>query len=309
MNITERIDAHTHVPAEKLVAKPPFPDTIKIEVTSRCNYRCSFCAAGTGLRDVGDMDPEFLFRILKEAKTEGVREIGLFLLGESFLLKRLPEYIRYAKEEAGIEYVFITTNGSLCSPERLEAVIDAGLDSLKFSINAGTREKYAEMHGVDRFEEVLKNLAWLGERSREPGFGMRTAVSSIYIEEDAEDLERLRQEVLKHVDDFYYLPFYNQAGHVCSKTGVVGNPGRLGNMVPTVPCWGIFNSAKISWNGWLTACYFDHDRRFEIADLNEVSLIEAWHHPKFVELRRKHLSGDVCDSVCAECLGCAKTTP
>jgi len=76
-------------------------------------------------------------------------------------------------------------------------------------------------------------------------------------------------------------------------------------MVPPVPCWALFNAAKISWNGWLTACCFDHDRRFEIADLNRTSLLEAWHHPKFVELRKKHLqgSGALNDSLCSRCLG------
>jgi pyruvate-formate lyase-activating enzyme len=306
MKVTEKIDAHTHIPAERLVPRPPFPDAIKIEVTSRCNYRCSYCATGARLRPVGDMDRDFLFRILKEAKSIGVREIGLFLLGESFLLKQLPEYIRYAKEQAGIEYVYLTTNGSLCTPQRLEAVIAAGLDSLKFSVNAATREKYAEMHGVDCLERVMGNIRWLGERRKQPGFRMKTSVSSIFIEEDREELERLREEVLRHVEEFYYLPYYNQAGHVKSPKGVVGNPGRLGNPVPPIPCWGLFNSAKISWNGWLTACYFDHDNRFEIADLNTVSLMEAWHHPKFVELRRQHLEKDLSESLCAECLGCRK---
>ena len=307
MKITEKIDRHTHVPVERLVPEPPFPDSIKIEVTSRCNYRCKFCATGSRLREMGDMDVDFLYRILKEAAAIGVKEIGMFLLGESFLLKELPAHIRYAKEEAGIEYVFLTTNGSLCTPQRLEAVIDAGLDSLKFSINAATRKKYTEMHGVDGLEKVMANLRWLGDRRRKYGFKMKTSVSSIYIEEDKEDLERLEEECLKYVDEFYFLPYYNQAGHVDNpKDGVTGNPGRYGNMVAPIPCWGLFNSAKISWNGWLTACYFDHDNRFEIADLNECSLMEAWHHPKFVELRRRHLAGEVEDTVCAECLGCRR---
>ena len=306
MKITDKIDAHTHVASERLVPMPSFPDTIKIEVTSRCNFRCSYCAAGNRLRPVGDMDRDFLFRILREAKGIGVREIGMFLLGESFLLKELPEYIRYAKKEVGIEYIYLTTNGSLCTPQRLEAVIDAGLDSLKFSINAATPKKYAKMHGVDCFERVMEHLRWLGERRGQPGFRMKTSVSSIYVEEDREELDLLREEVLRHVDEFYYLPYYNQAGHVRSVSGVVGNPGRLENPVASIPCWGLFNSAKISWDGWLTACYFDHDNRFEIADLHETSLAEAWHHPKFVELRRQHLEGTVENSLCAECLGCQR---
>jgi len=302
MKITERVDKHTHVPEEKLSPNPPFPDAIKIEITARCNLNCSYCATKKKLRAVGDMDKDFLYRILKQAKEVGVKEIGLFLLGEPFLVKALPEYIRYAKEEVGIEYVFLTSNGVLCTPKRLASVMEAGLDSLKISINAGTRERYKELHGVDCFDKVMTNLEWL-HKHKSPS--LHTCVSAIFIEQFEEELEQLKQFVLQYVDEFYYLPLYNQAGHTGGQfpTKIIGNPGRYENMVSPIPCWGLFNSAKISWDGWLTACYFDHDSRFEIADLNTFTLLEAWNHPKFVELRKQHLTGDLNDSLCASCLG------
>ena len=308
MNIIERVDQHTHVPKEKFVLKPPFPDAIKIEVTARCNFNCSYCAAKHTLRKIGDMDKDFLYRILKEAVSVGVKEIGLFLLGESFLLKELPEYIKYAKD-VGVEYVFITTNGSLCTPERLIPVIEAGLDSLKFSVNAGTRETFKKRHGVDCFDKVVSNVKWLHEYKAKHKTSLRTCVSSIFTKEYEKELEGLLRMIAPYVDEFYYLPLYSQAGHVGGrgkkgeKGCIMGNPGRLDNMVPVVPCWGLFNSAKISWNGWLTACYFDHDNRFEIADLNKVSLMEAWYHPKFVKLREQHLNKDLKNSLCANCVG------
>jgi len=244
------------------------------------------------------MNKEFLYGILHQAKEIGVKEIGLFLLGEPFLVDALPEYVHYAKHEVGIEYVFVTTNGVLCTPDRLKPIIDAGLDSIKFSMNAGTKQRYLEMHGVDRFDEVMTNIAWLHKHKPD---NLKSCVSAIFIEEHKEDLEELRQLVLRYVDEFYYLPLYNHAGHLSGD--VVGNPGRLENMVPPIPCWGLFNSAKISWDGWLTACYFDHDSSFEIADLNKVTLLEAWNHPKFTNLRRCHLTNILEDSLCAKCLG------
>jgi MoaA/NifB/PqqE/SkfB family radical SAM enzyme len=138
--IMSKVDEHTHVQKNKLILHPTFPDAIKIEITGRCNYNCSFCAQKRSLRKIGDIDRNFLYRILWEAKSIGVKEIGMFLLGESFLVKDLVEYIKYAKKVVGIEYVFITTNGSLCSPERMIPIIDAGLDSIKFSINAGVEK-------------------------------------------------------------------------------------------------------------------------------------------------------------------------
>ena len=131
-SIMEKIDQHTHVDKDKLVLHPPFPDAIKIEITGRCNYNCSFCAQKNSLRKIGDIDRNFLYRILWEAKSIGVKEIGMFLLGESFLVKELAEYIKYAKEVVGIEYVFITTNGSLCTPKRMIPIIESGLDSFTY---------------------------------------------------------------------------------------------------------------------------------------------------------------------------------
>ena len=163
LSITKRLDKHAHLPKEKLATCPPFPEAIKIEITGRCNFKCAYCAASNPLRPRGDMDKDFLYRILREAKSMGVKEIGMFMLGESFLVKELPEYIRYAKKEVDIEYVFITTNGSLCTTERLIAVTEAGLDSIKFSINAGAQERYKKMCGVDCFDKVISSIKWFHE--------------------------------------------------------------------------------------------------------------------------------------------------
>jgi len=305
-SIMEKIDKHTHIPKEKLVLHPPFPDAIKIEITGRCNFNCSFCAQKSSLRKIGDIDRNFLYRILWEAKSIGVKEIGMFLLGESFLIKELAEYIKYAKEIVGIEYVFITTNGSLCTSKRMIPIIEAGLDSIKFSINAGTREKYKKMHNCDMFEKVISNIKWIHDYLKEKNItSLRTCVSSILIPGDEEKLNVFHKRMKEYVDDCYFLPLYNQAGHIGGKeyTKIVGNPGRQENMVESVPCWALFNAAKITWNGWLTACCFDHDEKFEIVDLNKVSLLEAWNHSKFVDMRREHLENTLTkDSLCAKCL-------
>lgn len=306
--ISQRVDAHTHIPKEKLTVSPPFPDAIKIEITSRCNFKCTFCATQDSKRPQGDIDETFLYRILKEAKSIGVKEIGLFLLGEPFLVKKLPEYIHYAKKEAGIEYVFITTNGSLCTPHVMAQVIEAGLDSIKFSINAGVKERYHQLHGVDMFDKVISHVEWLKNYKIAHGLSLpRTCASSVYMEEHKEELANLKTMLGSMVDEFYFLPLYNQAGHIggIEYTKIVGNPGRLESMVPPVPCWALFNAAKITWNGWLTACCFDHDERFEIADLNQTSLLEAWNHTKFMDLRQQHLSNIPADSLCSKCLDLA----
>jgi len=303
-SVVSKVDKHHHISKEQLSTHPPFPKSLKIEISARCNFKCSFCATKSSKRPLGDIDRDFLYRILKESKEAGVEEVGMFLLGESFLVKELAEYIKYAKEEVGFEYVFITTNGSMCTPDRMIPIIDAGLDSLKFSINAGTREKYKEIHGVDCFDRVIEHVKWLHQYQKEHGTKMKTSISSIWIEEDKEELEAFRKEMLQYVGEFYYLPLYNQGGHCGGgDKKLIGNPGRLDHLVPIIPCWVLFTGLKITWDGKLTACCFDHESKFEVADLNEVSLEEAWNCEKYVELRRNHLENDFSNSLCSKCLG------
>ena len=83
--ITDRIDAITRIPPEYRSAGPPCPRSVKIELTARCDFKCFFCATANKLRPAGDMDWDLLRRLLAEMRQDGVEEIGLFYLGESFL--------------------------------------------------------------------------------------------------------------------------------------------------------------------------------------------------------------------------------
>lgn len=55
----------------------------------------------------------------------------------------------------------------------------------------------------------------------------------------------------------------------------------------------------------MSACFCDHDPKFYVGDLRVMSLLEAWHSPKFVELRKRHLEKNVTGTPCAECIAYA----
>src|SRR3990167_2745167 len=59
----------------------------------------------------------------------------------------LPEAISYAKT-VGFPYVFLTTNGSLADASTVKACMEAGLDSLKFSMNNADPEQFEKVAGV-----------------------------------------------------------------------------------------------------------------------------------------------------------------
>jgi len=311
--ITERIDAITGISDERRVPAPPCPRSVKIELTARCNFNCSFCATGYKLRDKRDMDWDFYLKLLKDLKESGVEEVGMFYLGESFILPWLPDAIAAAKAE-GFEYVFLTTNGSLCAPKRVEACMAAGLDSLKFSLNYADEAQFTSIAQVKPalFQRMIDNIRSAHEVRNAGGFDC--GLYGSYINYDGQQGERMKAmvtEVEPYLDEVYALPLYSQADLVSvDEKGrgweiKGGNPGRAEKMRPAMPCWSLFTEARVSYDGYLSACCFDHDGRFRMGDLNEISFMKAWTSEPFQALRQAHLDYDVSETVCKECVSYA----
>jgi len=312
-SITGRVDAITRIGDERRIPAPPCPRSVKIELTARCNFKCAFCATGSRLRDKRDMDWDFYVRLLKELKREGVEEVGMFYLGESFLLPWLPDAIRAAKDE-GIEYVFLTSNGSLCTPDKVEACFAAGLDSLKFSLNYADEAQFTSIAQVKPrlFHDMVANIK-TARRIRDTG-KYDCGLYGSYIRYDGQQGERMAAmvaDIEPYLDEVYALPLYSQADLVSVDETARGwdirggNPGRADCMRDPVPCWSLFTEGRVSYDGHLSACCFDHDGRFRMGDLKRMSFMEAWNSAKFQDLRAAHLTGDVRGTVCGACVSYA----
>lgn len=310
MGITERIDAVTRIPERFRTPAPPAPKSVKIELTARCNFSCAFCAKSFRLREQKDMDRALYERLVREFREAGVEELGLFYLGESFLVKWLPDAIRHA-HAVGFPYVFLTTNGSYATPERVGACMAAGLNSLKFSLNYADAEQFHAITRVRKsvFADVIANLKE-ARRVRDSG-GYQCGLYASYILYDGEQGERMQavvDEVKPYVDEIYALPLYSQADLVRERETergwrpTAGNRGRVGALRDPLPCWAVFTEGHVTWDGKLSACCFDHDGRFDMGDLTKTPFMEAWRSAKFQELRGFHLRKDVKGSVCESCV-------
>jgi len=301
--IVERVAATVTVPPGLRMERPPFPKKAKIEVTSRCDLKCFFCQHTYDVRGHGDIDRDFLYRILHEMKHLGVEDVGLFWIGEPLLVKPLPEYVAYAKK-IGLKYVFITTNGRLATPECIRALFDAGLDSIKFSFNADSRESYRRICGVDGFDRTLENLRYAWEYRGGRGTPAIYA-STVQIPGREQVYEQTRAVITPFVDQHYPLRLYGKYS-VGEGAEIIECPGdQRRTLASMLPCWSLFTEPHISYDGHMSACFCDHDQRLYMGDLKRMSLMEAWHSEKFRTLRRQHLAKDVTGAVCAGCIAYA----
>ena len=309
--ITQRIDTVTNMESAYRNTVIPAPKSVKIELTSRCNFSCGFCSHRKNLKKYGDMDFDFYKRVVKEMYDAGVTEIGVFYIGESLMLPWLDEAIRYTKQ-IGMPYVFCTTNGSLASPEKVKKLMDAGLDSLKFSLNNADKWQFRQVTGMapSVFDLIVKNIKSAWEVREKGGYKTKLYASSIKYSGDQEKaMQLVVDEVKPFLDEHYWLPllsFGDQAVDGEQELGmdkaVRGNPGRADNMRPPLPCWAVFKEGHLTHDGKLSACCFDNSNSWIMADLNEVSFMDGWNSAKFQELRKAHLSGDVHGTPCSGCI-------
>lgn len=306
--ITDRIDAITGISPEYRVPNPPCPKSVKIELTGRCNFNCFFCAHAQGLREVNTIDRDFYEKIALDLVQSGVRELGLFFLGESFLVPWLPEAIKYAKD-IGFEYVFLTTNGSLSNESKVRACMEAGLDSLKFSLNYADEEQFEKIARVNpkMFRMMIENIK-AAKKVRDEGYACGLYASYIQFDEKQNTkMKDLIEDLTPFLDQIYALPLYNQAALVENPDWefTAGNMGRLGCLREPLPCWVLFTEGHITFDGELAACCFDHHGGFSMGNLSEMSFMEAWHSEKFQELRKAHLEKTVKGTVCEGCVAWA----
>lgn len=320
-SITNRIDAVTHIEPEFLKTVCPPPPSIKTETSNRCNYKCSFCSLRT--RETPgktDMPWESLKHVMDITHAAGVKEWGCFYLGEATMAPDLLlQEIKYAKA-IGFPYVFLTTNGSLLTAQLIRDMMAAGLDSLKFSINAKDNVQFEEVMGVKakNYEKALANLALARAIRWEGGYGTRIYASYIQFDgKQAEEMAALLAEyVIPFADEVYALPLYSmglRAEEIKEATGYAPTHGNMGRvdpatglpMRPGIPCWSVFKEAHVRINPdnghpILAACCFGSDSRFDICDLMEYdNFMDAWNHPKLQDIRRAHL----------ECIETGDTTP
>ena len=310
--ITDRIDAITRIPPEYLKAAPPAPKSVKIEISPRCNYRCGFCALRTReVQPKWDMDFKLFKRVTREMRDAGVQEIGVFYLGESFMAPRLlVDCIDYLKSEIGMPYVFLTSNASMAFPEAVEACMKAGLDSLKWSVNAADQEQFEKVMGVagKLFHRALDNIKSAWELRKDYKTGLY-ASSIRYDGAQAAKMESLLKErVTPYVDQHYWLPLYSMGAFAATREAqlgfrpTAGNQGRLEALREPLPCWSAFTEGHVTAEGNLSACCFDATANWTMGDLNKHSFMDAWNAPAFIKLREAHLKKDVTGTVCERCV-------
>ncbi|HLR22609.1 MAG TPA: GTP 3',8-cyclase MoaA [Pseudogracilibacillus sp.] len=148
---------------------------LRISVTDRCNFRCTYCMPKEIFGDDYVFLPkeslltfEEIERMAKIFASIGVKKLRM-TGGEPLLRENMPDLIERLNNIDGIEDIGLTTNGVLLG-KYAEPLYDAGLRRLNLSLDALDPFVFGEMNGRGTNPQiVLKNI----ELAKELGFQIK----------------------------------------------------------------------------------------------------------------------------------------
>ena len=140
---------------------------IDIETYNVCNLRCIMCSHPNMTREKVQMGMDLFKKIVDEAVASGVRGACLSNCNEPLLDPLLFERIKYAKSR-GMQDVVCVSNGTLLTRDKVDKLLDSGLDSIYFSFDGATKDTYEKIRVGANFKKTRGNILRL-IREREEG--------------------------------------------------------------------------------------------------------------------------------------------
>jgi cyclic pyranopterin phosphate synthase len=265
-------------------------DDLRISVTDRCNFRCTYCMPAEGLAWLPKSEIltfEELTRLLGILVRLGVR--GLKVTGGEPLVRAdLPVLVRMFRGVGPELDISLTTNGVLL--DRLAGPLaEAGVDRATISCDSLLRHRFADMTRRDALEKVLA-----GMRAAEAAGLTPVKVNCVVIggtnDDEVVDFARWSRETGYEVRFIEYMPL--DAQHAWERDKVVpaarivdaidsvfplaagghgsepattfrfadGSPGRIG-VIPSVtePFCDTCNRIRLTAEGMFRSCLFALD--------------------------------------------------
>jgi len=134
-------------------------DYLRIAVTERCNLRCVYCMPeeGVAFQDASQLlSTDEILRVVHVAAGLGVTKFR-YTGGEPLVRKEILPIIAGTRATPGVQSIHLTTNGVLFS-EAAEALREAGLDGVNFSLDSMRPERFLQMTRRTGADKVLASI-------------------------------------------------------------------------------------------------------------------------------------------------------
>lgn len=267
-----------------------FPLHLDIEVTSRCNLRCTFCDKLPLLskEQMGDMDFHLYRKILDEGAEGHLWAIKLSYRGEPLLHPRLADMVAYAKAR-GVLDVYFNTNGMLLTESMAHRLIDAGLDRISISMEGTDPQAFERERRGAKFHQILQHIDRLIELRRQRNCDHpKVRIQTVKL--PGLDLEAYRTFWLEHGDEVAAVDYKDSANR---EQGLVSHDWA---------CPQLWQRMTIEWSGAIMPCNNDDFRNLCVGNVKNRTVASCWHDPLVQKVRDLHRQG--LSHIIEACNGC-----
>jgi radical SAM protein with 4Fe4S-binding SPASM domain len=279
--------------------------SLSIEVTNICSASCQFCGYRYQERPAEIMS-NALFRhsVLQYVAAGGGRLELTPIVGDPLVDKDLVSKIRFARNLKEITYISLYTNLIGLDSFNPRHFLSSGIDEINISTCLGSREMYARIFGVDKYDSVLQNLDTLLRENRRLGSRVKVLIhlkadkpySQTTSSVDYQRICRHYGRALCHFDDQYD----NWTGLVETDDLPKHHSFRNVKNVSEV-CSELYNGMIIFVNGDVGICWRrDLDAKLVIGNIHESSLEGIWRGERLHAIRRQWVNGNI-PEICRRC--------
>lgn len=261
---------------------------LRISVTDRCNFRCSFCMPKHPVWFPKEeiLSFEELERLATIFASFGIETIKLSG-GEPLVRNGVEELVERLRKIDGISAVTMTTNGLLLE-ERARALKAAGLNGITVSLHSLKKERFENVTGNLAYEKVMRGITAAKETGLHVkincvvirGFNddevvdfaslaHKTGITVRFIEYMPFDGMKLwnpekvfsGMEIIKRISESYELePIPREPGSTGTLFGFRDKQGRIGLITSiTAPFCGDCDRVRLKADGKLVPCLFSSD--------------------------------------------------
>ena len=182
-------------------------DDLRISVTDRCNFRCTYCMPAEGLDWLPREDLltfEEITNLTRRFAGLGVRSLKL-TGGEPTVRADLPLLISMLRDAVPADVnISMTTNGVLLD-RFAKPLADAGLDRVTVSLDSLLQHRFAEMTRRDALEQVFAGIAAAEAAGLTP-LKVNCVVIGGTNDDEVVDFARWSREVGHEVRFIEYMP-------------------------------------------------------------------------------------------------------
>jgi len=264
--LAERFNIHFRVPLH-----------LDIELTNHCNLKCTMCRHGFDpITEKGMMPNDMAASLINEAAFLGIPSIKFQFRGESALHKELENFVLLAKC-ADIKEVQLNTNLVALSEERIENLIDGGLDRLIVSVDGATKETYESIRVGASWDKLVQRLEFFREKNKG-----RTKLRIQMTQQKQNDHEAVSfvEKFLRYTRDIRIRPASDR-----------GQDGRLlsGRFVSVgrKRCAQPWQRLVIGWNGVGYPCCSSWYDEFPLGNYQDVGIMGLWNSEKMEMIRKQ----------------------